>query len=350
MLSIVRYNYRYGFGSQERDNEISGKGNSYTAEFWQYSPRIVKRWNVDPMTAKYPWQSPYSVFNNNPIYYNDPLGLEGQDWIGKKDEKGRTHWEWDENVQSKDQLPDGYTEYAKPGYTYPSNGRTVQLGSGKNDWSYIDKNANGNYTNQQGMDIQWSGEDEANTMFKMKMKGLEQALDNLKLAMGATFSAPWVAGAAIVGAPAAMSVGGKMLFSTTFKVGLVKGILNSAYNFGSQLYANKGDFGAVDRASVGIAFGSGFLPGGNTAQAFKGIVATSIADGVFDYTGNDGFTMTGYGKSVLKTISDTGFSAAGSLGNNAFGTVPTAFTPVTNFVTTLPTTTLGTIVGEHFQK
>src|SRR5690606_14299749 len=124
--------YRYQFNGIEVDNEVSGAGNSYTAEFWQYSPRIVKRWNVDPMTAKYPWQSPYSVFNNNPIYFNDPLGLEGQDWIGKKDEKGRVSWKWDENVTSPDQLPDGYTEYAAPGHTYPSDGRMVKLGNGKN--------------------------------------------------------------------------------------------------------------------------------------------------------------------------------------------------------------------------
>lgn len=28
--------------------------------------------------SKYPNQSPYAAFNNNPIYFNDPLGLEGE--------------------------------------------------------------------------------------------------------------------------------------------------------------------------------------------------------------------------------------------------------------------------------
>jgi RHS repeat-associated protein len=67
--------YRFGFGGQERDNEIYGFGNSYTAEYWQYDSRLGRRWNVDPVT--YPWQSPYSAFNNNPIVFNDPRGLEG---------------------------------------------------------------------------------------------------------------------------------------------------------------------------------------------------------------------------------------------------------------------------------
>lgn len=69
----------YGFGGQEKDDEIAGSGNSYTAEYWQYDPRLGRRWNVDPMSGKYAWQSPYATFNNNPIYFNDPKGLEGEE-------------------------------------------------------------------------------------------------------------------------------------------------------------------------------------------------------------------------------------------------------------------------------
>jgi len=68
--------YRYGFGGQEKDDEVNGvTGSSYTAEFWQYDSRLGRRWNVDPIT--YPWQSSYAAFNNNPIYFTDPLGLFG---------------------------------------------------------------------------------------------------------------------------------------------------------------------------------------------------------------------------------------------------------------------------------
>jgi len=60
------------------DNEINNvTGSSYTSDYWQYDSRLGRRWNVDPMTAKYAGQSPFSAFNNNPIYFNDPLGLEG---------------------------------------------------------------------------------------------------------------------------------------------------------------------------------------------------------------------------------------------------------------------------------
>ena len=57
--------YRYGFGGQEKSNEIKGEGNSYTAQFWEYDPRLVRRWNIDPKSNEN--QSPYVCFSNNPI-------------------------------------------------------------------------------------------------------------------------------------------------------------------------------------------------------------------------------------------------------------------------------------------
>lgn len=39
--------------------------------------------------AKYPWQSPYAAFNNNPIFFIDPLGLEGEK-PGDKDKENGT--------------------------------------------------------------------------------------------------------------------------------------------------------------------------------------------------------------------------------------------------------------------
>jgi len=64
--------YRYGFGGHEKDNEISGKGNHYTAEFWEYDTRSGRRWNLDPKPN--PSISNYACFNNNPIWGTDVLG------------------------------------------------------------------------------------------------------------------------------------------------------------------------------------------------------------------------------------------------------------------------------------
>ena len=65
-------NYRYGFNGQEKSTEINSDGNLYNAEYWEYDSRIVRRWNVDPINKEY--ESPYSVFGNNPIFNIDPLG------------------------------------------------------------------------------------------------------------------------------------------------------------------------------------------------------------------------------------------------------------------------------------
>ena len=63
---------RFGFNSQEKDNEIYGGGNSYTAEYWQYDARLGRRWNLDPVVK--PWESPYATFAGNPILFVDRFG------------------------------------------------------------------------------------------------------------------------------------------------------------------------------------------------------------------------------------------------------------------------------------
>jgi len=78
--------YRFGFNGQEKDNEIYGDGNCYTADYWQYDPRLGRRWNVDPMTGSFPHQSPYCAFDNNPIYYTDPTGMAAEGNGGGDDE------------------------------------------------------------------------------------------------------------------------------------------------------------------------------------------------------------------------------------------------------------------------
>lgn len=69
--------YRYGFNGMEKDNESKGFGNEYTTEFRQYDPRLGRWLTIDPLFYKFPWQSPYVAFNNNPIFFADPRGLEG---------------------------------------------------------------------------------------------------------------------------------------------------------------------------------------------------------------------------------------------------------------------------------
>lgn len=82
--------YLFGFNGMEKDNEVYGEGNSYTAEFWEYDPRLGRRWNIDPHSEKYAWQSPYVAFNNNPIFFEDPAGLEGEPNNDEENNGGQT--------------------------------------------------------------------------------------------------------------------------------------------------------------------------------------------------------------------------------------------------------------------
>jgi RHS repeat-associated protein len=66
--------YRYGFGGLEKTDELKGSGNQYTTLFREYDPRLGRWLSLDPAMAKYPGQSPYVAFNNNPIFFTDPFG------------------------------------------------------------------------------------------------------------------------------------------------------------------------------------------------------------------------------------------------------------------------------------
>ncbi len=64
--------YRFGFNTQEKDDEIYGKGNTSSAEHWEYDTRLGRRWNVDPVNK--PWQSDFACFSNSPISKVDIKG------------------------------------------------------------------------------------------------------------------------------------------------------------------------------------------------------------------------------------------------------------------------------------
>jgi len=66
--------YRFGMNGQEKDDEIYGEGNSYSAEYWQYDGRLGRRWNVDPVVKVH--ESPYAAFANNSIWFIDPNGAD----------------------------------------------------------------------------------------------------------------------------------------------------------------------------------------------------------------------------------------------------------------------------------
>ncbi|HYG51075.1 MAG TPA: hypothetical protein VD905_09240, partial [Flavobacteriales bacterium] len=56
---VTASQYRYGFNGMEKDEEVKGKGNSYTTLYRQYDSRLGRWLSLDPKTLELPWQSPY---------------------------------------------------------------------------------------------------------------------------------------------------------------------------------------------------------------------------------------------------------------------------------------------------
>ena len=72
------WDYRFLFQSQESDDEIRGKGNSLNYKFRMHDPRIGRFFAVDPLAAKYPWNSSYAFSENRVV---DGVELEGLEYI-----------------------------------------------------------------------------------------------------------------------------------------------------------------------------------------------------------------------------------------------------------------------------
>ncbi len=112
--------YRYAFNGMEKDDEVKGVGNSYTTEFRHLDPRTGRWWSTDPIT--HPQYSPYSTFDNNPIYYSDPSEADSEGdppVVGENDANGK------EGTLA----PNGGTYSSNGGV---SNGDNICLGCGAN--------------------------------------------------------------------------------------------------------------------------------------------------------------------------------------------------------------------------
>jgi len=68
--------YRYGFQNQETDPELWGGAISF--KYRVEDPRLVRFFSVDPLTGKYPHNSPYAFSENRLI---DGIELEGLEFI-----------------------------------------------------------------------------------------------------------------------------------------------------------------------------------------------------------------------------------------------------------------------------
>jgi RHS repeat-associated protein len=81
---------QYKFGSKELDDE--NNLNTYWFEVRPYDARIGRFTLIDPLTYKYPSQSPYNYVLNNPMRFIDPTGMSVEEMKKKAEEKKDTKY------------------------------------------------------------------------------------------------------------------------------------------------------------------------------------------------------------------------------------------------------------------
>jgi len=81
--------YQYAFNGKENDNEVEGEGNFQDYGRRMYDDRLGRFISVDPITAKYPYYSPYQFAGDKPIWAVDMDGLEDVIYFHVKQLNGR---------------------------------------------------------------------------------------------------------------------------------------------------------------------------------------------------------------------------------------------------------------------
>ncbi len=74
--SFTSSDYRFGFGKQEKDDEVKGKGDALSFKYRIYDTRLGRFLSIDPLFKEYPWNSTYAFAENSSIAFIDLEGCE----------------------------------------------------------------------------------------------------------------------------------------------------------------------------------------------------------------------------------------------------------------------------------
>ncbi|MCP4520929.1 MAG: hypothetical protein GY827_04420 [Cytophagales bacterium] len=131
--SFQAHKYKYGFNGAEKDDEVSGEGNSYTTHFRQYDPRVGRWLSLDPKMNQYPELSAYVSFKNSPIFYTDPFGdAPPQDFTQYTSVGGgNIYIHQDATVQTNGNGEVTSFNIGKRTYSYNQNNQQYETGSGQ---------------------------------------------------------------------------------------------------------------------------------------------------------------------------------------------------------------------------
>jgi len=101
--------YMYGFNGQIKDNEWAGIGNYMEFLFRGNDTRIGRFLSIDPLSAKYPWNSVYAFAENRPI---DGRDLEGKEWTSAQNVGGTQNVVVNMNVTTDENAKSDFSQHA----------------------------------------------------------------------------------------------------------------------------------------------------------------------------------------------------------------------------------------------
>ena len=363
----------------EADAEVSGEGNSYTTQFRQYDPRLGRWKSIDPLAGKYPGQSPYAAFNNNPVFFTDPLGLEGEPpgsgVDGGEEGGGDNGYQEVEGVTITAKAPSSTSRDQSIVNRALGRGEFGPGGDfeddyGSDDWnSFMWRTFGGSqgFQNLQRLQSEMSSTQKVNIyeqysytgdglmvheqsdgQYRQKadeniMEGKSKSLERFGyLAAGLA-----IAGGGVVLLELAPAVLANPWAASLLKTGAVKGTINAGIN-GSLQYAAKGSWGDIDGVSVAGSFGMGF-----THSSGLGLLKEAAVVGALDATFDinlDGNVRTFVDKNPGETISDFTFGTLGGMAGGAFRTPSAAANIWGEIVIGSGTTGMNEGIGSQFEN
>lgn len=264
--------YRFGFNGQEKDDEVSGTGNTMAAEFWEYEARLGRRWNCDPIDK--PWMSSYHAFSNKPIWKIDPNGANDGIYLVDEETGNKTKVSNQGDKEGYDIIHTGKVN-ADGSMSAKNTSSTVLIDKGITET--LEKN--GKKFDPEYRTYNFS--DETN-----------RAVVNIML----TATLTYMTGGVLGGLPG----GGSGLLSSVGTYG-EQALLRGGIEFSAQLAVNGGDLSKVDIADVGMA--TFFNPK-------YSVLMGSLVDYKAFSNNEDKLQVTGINKSFTKTGIDLGVKYA----------------------------------------